>query len=144
MQPGLLRSPCRPRWVWQNRTENGVSGRRNRPAGGTAFGTADGGRNTSDECPRGSRKAANPFTWLVCAKIVKCGRGERELTQGSMFSEGHDTTQDSAFGEGFESHSSSIGVGHEPTQDSDFGEGHESTQTDPWDRRGESAQPEGP
>ena len=50
-----------------------------------------------------------------------------------MFSAGHEPTQDSAFGEG-----------HESTQSSAFGAGHESTQTDPWDRRGGSAQPAGP
>ena len=48
-----------------------------------------------------------------------------------MFSAGHEPTQDSAFGERFEStQSSAFGVGHEPTQDSAFGEGRESTQTD--------------
>ena len=46
----------------KHRSENGVSGRRNRPAAGTAFGSGDGGRNTSDESPRGSRKAVNPYT----------------------------------------------------------------------------------
>ena len=108
----------------KNRIENGVSGRRNRSAAGTAFGSGDGCRSTSDESPRGSRNAVNPYTWLVCEKIVKCGRGDREPTQGSMFSAGHEPTQDSA-----------LGVGHEPTQDSAFGERHESTQTDHWDRR---------
>ena len=145
LQPGLLRSPCRPRWVWQNRSETGVSCRRDRPAAGTAFGSGDGGRNTNDEFPRGSRKAVNPYTWLVCAKMMKCGRGEREPTQGSMFSAGHKPNQDSAFGEGHESSErSAFGVGHEPTQDSACGEGLESTQTDPWDRRGGSAQPARP
>ena len=57
----------------------------------------------SKESPRGSIKAVNLFTWLVCAKIVKRGRGEREPIQGSMFSAGHEPNQDSAFGEGFES-----------------------------------------
>ena len=90
--------------------------------------------------PQGNRKAVNPYTWLVCAKIVKRSRGEREPTQGSMFSAGHEPTQDSAFGEGFEStQSSALGVGHEPTQDSAFGEGREYTRTDSWDRRGGSA-----
>ena len=64
---------------------------------------------------------------------MKCGRGEREPTQGSMFSAGHEPTQDSAFGEG-----------HESTQSSAFGVGRESTQTDPWDRRGGSEQPASP
>ena len=45
-----------------------------RPAAGTAFGSGDEGRNTSDEPPRVSRNAVNPFTWLVCAKFVKCVR----------------------------------------------------------------------
>ena len=62
-----------------------------------------------------------------------------------MFSVGHEPTQDSAFGEGFESiQRSSFGVEHEPTQDSAFGEGRQFTQTDPWDRRGGSVQPAGP
>ena len=52
---------------------------------------------------------------------MKCGRGEREPAQDSMFS-----------------------AGQEPTQSSAFGAGHESTQTDPWDRRGGNAQPAGP
>ena len=71
--------------------------------------------------------------WLVYAKIVKCGRGEREPTQDSMFSAGHEPTQDSAFGEG-----------HESTQGNAFGAGYESTQTDRCDRRGGSAQPASP
>ena len=76
---------------------------------------------------------------------MKFGRGEREPTQGSMFSAGHDPTEDNAFIEGFEStQSSAFGVEHEPIQDSAFGEGRESTQNDPWDRLGESAQPAGP
>ena len=66
----------------------------------------------------------NPCTWLVCAKIVKRGRGERGPTQGSMFSAGYEPTQDSAFGEGFEStQSCAFDVGHEPTRGSAFGEG---------------------
>ena len=101
----------------ENRSENGVSGTRNQPATGTAFGSGDGERNTSDKCPRGSRKAVNPYTWLVCAKIVKWVRGEREPTQGITFSAGHEPTQDSAFGEGIESNqSSAFGVGYEPTR----------------------------
>ena len=71
--------------------------------------------------------------WLVCAKIVKCGRGERKPTQDSMCSAGHEPTQDSTFGEE-----------HESTQGSAFGAGYESAQTDPWDRRGGSAQPASP
>ena len=85
------------------------------------------------------------ITWLVYSKIVKYGKGDKEPTQGSMFSAGHEPTQDRAFGEGFEStQSSDFGMGHEPTQDSAFGEGRESTQNDPWDRRRGSAQPAGP
>ena len=50
-----------------------------------------------------------------------------------MFSAGHEPTQDSALGEGFEfTQSSDFGVGREPNQDRAFGEGRESTQTDPW------------
>ena len=61
-----------------------------------------------------------------------------------MISAGHEPTQESVFGEGFESNqSSAFGLGHEPTQESVFGEGRESTQTDPWFRRGGSAQPAG-
>ena len=41
-----------------------------------------------------------------------------------MFGAVHDPTQDSAFGEGFESpQSCAFGVGHEPTQDSSLSEG---------------------
>ena len=47
----------------------------------------------SYEFPRGSRKAVNPYTWLVCAKIVKFGRGEGDPTPGSMFSAEHEPTQ---------------------------------------------------
>ena len=75
----------------------------------------------SDEFPRGNRKAVNPYAWLVCAKIVKCGLSETGPTQGGTFSAGHELIQDSAFGEGFGS-----------------------TQADPWDRRGGSTQPAGP
>ena len=42
----------------------------------------------SDESPRGSRKVVNPYTWLVCAKIVKIRSCEGESTQDSMFSAG--------------------------------------------------------
>ena len=62
-----------------------------------------------------------------------------------MFNAGHEPTQDSAFGVGHDSTGcSAFGAGHECTQSSAFGAGHESTQTDPWDRRGGSAQPAGP
>ena len=70
LQPGHLRSPCRPRWVWHQANQNIASGRRNQPAAGVAFGSGDGGRNTSDKSPRGSRKAVNLCTWLVCATIM--------------------------------------------------------------------------
>ena len=104
---------------------------RNRPVADATLGSGGGGRNTNDESLQRSRKAVNPYTWLVCAKIVKCGKGEMGPTDGSIFSEGHDPTEDSAFSEGFEStESSAFGVGHELTQDSDFGERRESTQTD--------------
>ena len=52
----------------KNRSENGVRGRRDRPAAGTAPGSGDGSSNTSDESPRGSKKAVNSCTWLLCAK----------------------------------------------------------------------------
>ena len=58
----------------KNRSDNGISGRRNRPAAGTAFGSDDGGTNTSDESSRGGGNAVNPYTWLMWAKIVKIGR----------------------------------------------------------------------
>ena len=49
-----------------------------------------------------------------------------------MFSAGHEPTQDSAFGEVFEStQSRSFDVGQELTQNNAFGDGRESTQTDP-------------
>ena len=101
LQPGLLRSACRPQWVWQNpKRKRCLSGRRNRPSAGTTFGGGDGGRSMSYKSPRGSRKAVNPYTWLVCAKIVKFDRGEGDPTPGSMFSAGHEPGQDSAFGKG--------------------------------------------
>ena len=40
----------------------------------------------------GSRKAVNPYTWLVCAKIVKIIIGKGEPTQDSMLSAGHEPT----------------------------------------------------
>ena len=93
----------------------------------------------------GEQKGRQSYTWLVCATIVKCCKGEKESTQGSMFSAGHEPTQDSAFGERHEStKTSASGAGHESTQSSAFDVGHESTPTDPWDRRGRSAQPAGP
>ena len=70
------------RWVLQ-KTKHGLSGRRTQPATGTAFGGGDGGRNTSDEPPWGSRKAVNPYTRLVCSKPGKCGGGEREPPNAS-------------------------------------------------------------
>ena len=69
LPPGLLWSPCHPHGYIKNQSEYDISGRRNRPAAGTAFGGGAGGRNTSDESPRGSKKAVNPYTWLVCAKL---------------------------------------------------------------------------
>ena len=104
-------SPLRPRLRQTTLPFGAASFHRNRTAAGTAFGSGDGGSNTSDASPRGSRKAVNPYTWLVCAKIVKRGRGEREPTQGSMFNAGHEPTQDIAFGEGFESTQSSSTTG---------------------------------
>ena len=69
-----------------NRSESGVGSSKNWLAAGTTIGGGDGGRNTSDKPPRRSRKVVNPYTWSVCAKIAKIGRGEREPTQGSNFS----------------------------------------------------------
>ena len=70
-------------------------------------------------------------------KIVKRDRGEREPTQGSMFSAGHEPTQDSAFGESFEStQSCAFSVGHEPIQDNAFSEG--ASQPKPTSRIGEA------
>ena len=101
----------------------------------------------SYKSPRGSRKAVNPYTWLVCAKIVKFGRGEGDPTSGSMFSAGHEPAKTVllARGVGREPTQGSVfGAGYEPTQGNAFGAGHEPTQTDPWDRRRGSAQPTGP
>ena len=67
----------------KNRSENDVSGSRARCAVGTVFGSGDGGRNASDECPRGGRKSVNSYTWFVCEKLVKYGRREREPTQAA-------------------------------------------------------------
>ena len=75
----------------------------------------------SDESVRRSRTAVNTYSWLVCAKIVKCGKVEKDPTQGGIFS-----------------------AGNEPTQDSGVLEGFESTQTDPWEWRGGSAPSAGP
>ena len=97
--------------------KNGVSDRRNRPAAGTAFGGGDGGRNISEVCPRVIRKAFNPDTWPVCAKILNIGIVEGESTQGSTFS-----------------------AEHEPTEGSAFGAGHEPTQAGPWDEEGVRSQ----
>ena len=143
----------------KNRSENGVSSRQNRPAAGTAFGSGDGGRNTSDESALGSGKAVNPYTWLVCAKTVKIDRGEGESTQDSMFSAGHKPTQGRAFGEGrgaqchprqcFRCRALAhprqcFRCGARAHPNSACGAGHEPIQIDPWDRRGGSAQPAGP
>ena len=80
-QQGLLRSPCRPRWV-RRRPKGIVVGCRQRPpAAGSAIDGGDGCRNTSDESPRRSRKVVNPHMWPVCAKITIIGGDEREPTQ---------------------------------------------------------------
>ena len=74
---------------------------------------ATGAETRANKSPRGSRKAVNPYTWLVRAKLVKCGRVGRESTQGSMFSAGHEPTQDGAFGEGTSPPRQTPGIGEE-------------------------------
>ena len=64
---------------------------------------------------------------------MKNGRGGGDSTLDGMFIAGYEPIQGSAFG-----------AGHEPTLSSACGAGDELTQTDPWDRRGGSAQPAGP
>ena len=73
----------------KNRTESDIGRRQSPPAAGTAIDGGNGGRNTSDESLRSSRKVINPHTWLMCAKIFKLGGGEREPIQDSTFSAGH-------------------------------------------------------
>ena len=129
----LLRSLCRPRWVWKKPKRKRCQRQAKSTRGQYSLQQWRRRQKQERRISPGKQKAVNSYTWLVCAKIVKCGRGEREPTQGSMFSVGREPTQDRAFGEGFEStQSSAFGVGHEPTQDSAVGEGRESTQTDPW------------
>ena len=69
-QQGLLRSPCRPRWVWRRPNRIVVGCRQSPPAAGAAIDGGDGCRNTSDESPRRSRKVVNPHMWPVCAKFA--------------------------------------------------------------------------
>ena len=69
-QQGLLRSPCRPRWVRRRPKRIVVGCRQSLPAAGAAIKGGDGCRNTSDESPRRSRKVVNPHMWPVCAKTV--------------------------------------------------------------------------
>ena len=52
-------------------SKDGVSGRRIRPQADTVFDSGDEGVEPSDESPRGSRKAVNPYTWLVRGKNLK-------------------------------------------------------------------------
>ena len=86
LQPGLLRSPCRPRWVRLKSKRKRCRLQVNPPAAGAAIDGGDGGRNTGGETPRRSKKVVNPHTWPVCAKIAKLGGGEREPTQVNTFS----------------------------------------------------------
>ena len=67
-QQGLLRSPCRARWVRRTPKRKQCRLQAKPAAAGPAIDGSDGCRNTSDESPRGSRKAVNPHTWPVCAK----------------------------------------------------------------------------
>ena len=76
-QQGLLRSPCRPRWVRRRPKRIVVGCRQSPPAAGAAIDGGDGCRNTSDESPRRSRKVVNLHTWPVCAKIAIISGGER-------------------------------------------------------------------
>ena len=80
-QQGLLRSPCRPRWVRRRPKRIVVGCRQSPPAAGAAIDGGDGCRNTSDESPRRSRKVVNPHMWPVCAKIAIVSGGEKEPTQ---------------------------------------------------------------
>ena len=66
--------------------------------------------------PGGGRKAVNPYSWLVGAKLEKFGSGNTEPSTDSIFSAGHEPTHDTAFGEG-----------HKSNEPSAFGAGHEST-----------------
>ena len=51
------------------RNKSGVRWRQNLPGARTAIGGGNGGRNKSEEPPRTSRKAVNPYTRPVCAEI---------------------------------------------------------------------------
>ena len=73
---------------------------------------------------------------------MKNGRGGGDSTLDGMFIAGYEPIQGSAFSE--PTQGSAFGAGHEPTLSSACGAGDELTQTDPWDRRGGSAQPAGP
>ena len=107
--------PVPPSMGMANTKAKTVSAQAKSTRGWYSLRSGDGGRKTSDASPGGSRKAVNPHTWLVCAKIVKCGRGGGEPTQDSMFSPGHEPTQDSAFGDGHESiQGSAFGPGTSP------------------------------
>ena len=91
------------------------------------------------------QKPVNSYTLLVCAKIVKCGRGEREPTQDSMFSAGRKPTKQKGLSaRGTSPPKAVFSVRGTIIRSSSFGAGHEPTQTEPWDRRGGSAQPTGP
>ena len=56
LQPGLLRSPCRPRWVWQKPKRKRCQEQDNQPAAGTASGSGDGGRKHEQRISPGKQR----------------------------------------------------------------------------------------
>ena len=60
---------------------------------GTAVVDGDGGRYTSDESPRRSRRVVNYYVLPVCTKITNIRRDEREPTQHNALRVGHQPTQ---------------------------------------------------
>ena len=130
LQPGLLRRPCRPRWVWQKpkrercqRQAKSIRGRYN------LWQWRRRQKHERRIAPGEQKGRQSLYVARVCEN-VKCVGGEREPTQDNMFSAGHETTQGSDFGKGHEStKGSACGAGHESTQSSAFGAGYESTQS---------------
>ena len=144
-QPGLLRSRCRPRWVWQTPKRKRCPWQAKSTLG--RYSLRKWRRRQKHERRISLGEQQGPRT-LYVARVWEngeCGRGEREAIHSSMFSAGHEPPQDGDVVEESEfTQCSAFGVGHEPTQASALGEGRKSTLTDPWDRRGGSAWPAGP
>ena len=90
---GFCRASAAPGGYGKNRTESSVGGRKIFSTAGSAIVGGDGGSYTSDEFPIRSREVVNLHTWLVCAKIAKIRRGEREPTQNSALGVGYQPTQ---------------------------------------------------